>query len=172
MWSFNNGNAAQQMQKFHRDNDDYKFCKVFILLNDVEDLEDGPHLYIKNSHSQNEVSKYIDKLSITPEEKQKKLEQVFAGAPNHRYDDELINQIFSQEKFAYHLGKKGTTIMENTWGIHKGVPPVRKHRFILQAQFSLQPSPMFTYKPLKIKGYKSDKTLDYVNRVYVKNKKY
>ena len=51
MWSFANGNQAQQMQKFHRDNDDSRFCKLFILLNDVDDMEDGPHLYIKNTHS-------------------------------------------------------------------------------------------------------------------------
>lgn len=171
MWSFNSGNEAQQMQKFHRDNDDYRFCKVFVLLNDVDGIEDGPHLYIKNSHSQEDVLRLIDKMNISEEEKQQKLKAVFSGVPNHRYPDELINDIFPPDQFKYHTGKRGTSIMENTWGIHRGIPPKRRHRFILQAQYSLQPTPMFTYNPVKIKSNipnKRDRTIQYVNRMYVK----
>lgn len=169
MWSFKNTNPAQQMQKFHRDNDDFRFCKVFVLLTDVEDELDGPHLYIKKSHSQDDVAQDIKNMDISEQEKQEKLHAIFEGGPGHRYSEDLVNEIFPKERFCYHKGKKGTTIMEDTWGVHRGVPPKRKHRLIVQAQFSLQPTPMFTYRPLNIEGQQlSSKEIKYVNRMYIR----
>jgi hypothetical protein len=167
MWSFLNNNPARNMQKFHRDNDDYRFCKVFVLLNDVDGVEDGPHLYVKNTHSQREVWERINKLDMPMKDKKEKMEAVFAGWPKNRYPDELVEEIFPKEDFKYHTGPKGTTIMENTWGIHRGIPPKRKHRFILQAQYSLQPTPMFSYNPVLVPHMKNaPKDIKYVNRMY------
>jgi len=171
MWSFANAESAQYMQLFHRDNDDYRFCKLFIYLTDVEDQDDGPHLFIKNSIDQEIVQAKLDKLDISTYEKETMLHHVFAGHPHHRYDEQIVHKTFPEQDRLYHLGKKGTSFIENTWGIHRGLPPRRKHRLLLQAQYSLQPTPMFSYTPHILKqknAFPDNRYNQYVNRLYVK----
>lgn len=171
MWSFVNDDPAKFMQLYHRDSDDYRFCKLFVYLSDVDDDLDGPHIYISRSGEQRDVSERLDALNLTEGEKATHLKTIFAGFPNHRYDDALIHKIFAPDQRIRHLGGKGTSIIENTWGIHRGLPPKRKPRLLLQAQFTLQASPMFTYEPRDIisaDGVGEGFYEKYVNRLYIK----
>lgn len=171
MWSFVNDDPAKFMQLYHRDSDDYRFCKLFVYLSDVDDDLDGPHIYVSRSGAQSDVSKKLDELKLDEHTKATRLKTIFAGFPDHRYDETLIHEVFPPDQRIRHLGKKGTSIIENTWGIHRGLPPKRKPRLLLQAQFTLQASPMFTYEPRDITnadGIGKNFYEKYVNRLYLK----
>jgi hypothetical protein len=69
MWSFPQVTENPiNMQLYHRDADDYKFVKFFILLNDVE-IGEGEQIYIKGSHIKDDLPKTCTRLLDTPANK-------------------------------------------------------------------------------------------------------
>lgn len=98
---------------FHYDIDDFKFLKLFIYLNDV-DNETGPHIVVKNTHKQ-KPWKY--KL-------------------NRRIESSKLNGFFENKEIVTLTGKKGTCFFEDTFTYHNGTPP-KKPRIVLQLEYSL-----------------------------------
>ena len=139
-WSMPNKDQAEQAQFFHRDVDDYKFCKLFLYLTDVT-LKSGPHVYVQNSVSSNTLTKI------------------------KRYSDKEIENHFGKENVLYFTGDKGSMFMVNTYGFHKGLLPEKEERLLLQVQYSLQDIGIETYNPIEISNIKYDK---YVNRLILK----
>lgn len=85
-----------------------------------------------------------------------------------RYQDEEVVDAFGAEKQVRFTGQAGSSFLENTYGMHRGYPPVSKPRLILQVLYSLRPviygpkSPICT---LGQDGVPAD--IDpYINRVY------
>lgn len=136
-WSTSNNKEAEQAQFFHRDVDDYRFCKIFIYLTDVA-MENGPHVYVEDSPSSNSLTKI------------------------RRYQDEEIENEFGKGKIKYFTGKKGSMFMVNTYGFHKGLLPKEGRRLLLQIQYSLNPIGIEKYKPVGINPFSYNK---YVNRL-------
>lgn len=114
-WTFGNNNEPEEAELFHRDLDNILWLKVFIYLTDV-DIYSGPHAYIKGSH------------------------RSFKRLTFKRFSDTEANNIFG--KTIYHTGNKGTLIIEDTFGLHKGQHITENcNRLILQLQYSIFNNP-------------------------------
>jgi hypothetical protein len=117
-WTFGNNINPQEAELFHRDIDNLLWLKVFIYLTDVDE-NCGPHVFIPGSHRMNKSLTF------------------------RRIPDAEANMKFG--KFTYHLGKKGTLIIEDTFGLHKGQHiSSNKNRLIFQLQYSILDNPLKT----------------------------
>lgn len=96
---------------FHRDIDAWRWLKVFVYLNDVEE-GGGQHEVYLNSH------KYFPK----------KLWDI------RRYSKNELEEYFP--KFClYVIGPAGTCFAENTINFHRGAPPEKKSRLLMTAVY-------------------------------------
>ena len=139
-WSVAGKEQAEQAQLFHRDVDDYRFCKLFIYLTDVK-KNDGPHVYVENSHSSNTLTKI------------------------RRYSDNEIENEFGKKHINFFTGSKGSMFLVNTYGFHKGLLPQNNNRLLLQVQYSLNPIGIESYVPKNIGNHAYN---EYVNRLILK----
>ena len=131
---------SEAAQMYHFDLDRLKFIKFFFYLTDVNDLN-GPHCYVKGSHST--WNDCIDR--------------------DGRYTDNEIRSAFGDEKLIEIKGKKGTIIAVDTIGIHKGKDLIEGERLLFQIEFAnslfgqnyIKPS--ITEKEIsKYSGYKNN----------------
>jgi len=116
MWrstSINKDANAKIAQLYHYDMDRLKFLKFFIYLSDV-DTDNGPHCYVKGSNS---------KISIDL-------------ASDGRYTDEEIEKIYGKENMLELCAEKGTLMVVDTSGIHKGKLLNKNDRLIFQIEFT------------------------------------
>lgn len=141
-WSFPTGGEAQEAENYHRDVDDWRFLKFFLYLTDV-DSDSGPHRFVKNSHRSNRLTNL------------------------KRITDEEVSANFPQEDQLEMTGKAGDAFMELTFGLHKGQPPRKHRRLLLQVEYSINPVAVYDYSPLKLENFPYD---PYVNRLYVSPK--
>lgn len=120
-WSKNHSkhrsNLSGNAQLYHQDAEYLKFIKVFVYLNDVGE-KNGPHKYVKGS------------ASIAEERLGK---DYFLSS---RVEDSEVLELFGEENIISFEGKKGTVIIENTLGLHKGVPVVSGARLLLQLEYT------------------------------------
>lgn len=149
MWSFPQDiNEPINMQLFHRDADDYKFVKFFVLLSDVE-LGEGEQMYIRKSHIKNDLPK--DMFEIV------------------RYSGEQVFKYFSRELAKTITGKSGTSWFADTYGIHRGTVPKNRHRLILQLQYTYSPVPIFNYKSYRYSKWNElSELMKYATRLYLR----
>lgn len=140
-WSFGERPQAEEAQLYHRDVDDWKFCKVFIYLTDVS-LENGPHIYVKGT-------------SASP-----KLRKI------RRYQDVEIENAFGKENVITFVEPKGTSFMVDTYGFHKGLLPKSGRRLLLQVQYSLNPIAVEKYTPIKLSNTKKEYD-KFINRLMI-----
>ena len=140
-WSFSNKEEAEEAQLFHRDVDDFKFCKFFIYLTDVTETT-GPHIYVKKTAQSTKLRKV------------------------RRYSDDEIEIAFGKENILTFTAEKGTSFIVDTYGFHKGKLPNDGNRLLLQIQYSLLPLEEEKYNPSEIKDY--DVYDSYINRLMIK----
>ena len=138
-WSFGDKKQAEEAQNFHRDVDDYKFCKLFVYLTDVNE-NSGPHVYVKGS------SKFSGLKKI------------------RRYSDQEIIGTFGSDNIVKLIRPKGSCFIVDTYGFHKGLLPKTGKRLLLQFQYSLHPILIERYAP-KIQPTSYNK---YINRLLLK----
>lgn len=122
-WSFPSRSRASDVQRFHRDPDDWRFVKLFVYLTDVDE-NSGPHIYVQGSHRSDL------RVRARP------------------YDLSYIERKYGPDSARMMLGQRGTAFMADTMGIHMGKPPVERPRLMLIAQYSLLPVYAFKYRPL------------------------
>ncbi len=115
-WTFPVGGGPESVsaQLYHFDLDRVKWLKVFVYLTDV-DRESGPHVYVRGSH--NSVGRKIWR--------------------DGRYSDEEVFSVCAPQDEVQFTGPRGTVIIEDTLGFHKGAPAISGHRFIFEFQLSL-----------------------------------
>ncbi|MFN8576587.1 MAG: phytanoyl-CoA dioxygenase family protein [Candidatus Sericytochromatia bacterium] len=100
-------------QVFHIDIDRSQVLLILIYINDVDE-NNGPHIYVKNSHK---------------------------NVPHHLLqdrrmkEDEMINE-YSKENLIRITGKKGTVIVTDPIGFHRGEPLHSDNRLALKFEFS------------------------------------
>jgi hypothetical protein len=127
-WSVAYSNEADYVkaaaQKFHQDRDYIKFLKLFFYLTDVGE-DNGPHEFIAGSN--------VDYA----ERSRNKLRS------SKRLDDERLREGYPHERFRRFTGPRGSLIVEDTSGFHKGMPVRAGHRLMLQLEYvsSLYGSP-------------------------------
>ncbi len=95
-------------QYFHYDLEFKKFFKVFIYLNNVDEFT-GPHSFVKKSH------------------RQKSFKHILA----ERIDIEEVKRIYKSDGIKKFTGPEGSTIIEDTFGLHKGEVPQQDTRSML-----------------------------------------
>lgn len=138
-WSFPDKKKAEEAQNFHRDVDDFRFCKLFVYLTDVTETT-GPHVYVKGTSNSPKLRKI------------------------RRYADEEIEGAFGKDNIIEFVRPAGSCFMVDTYGFHKGLLPRNGKRLLLQFQYSLNPIRIESYNPVKQDiPYNS-----YVNRLLVK----
>jgi Phytanoyl-CoA dioxygenase (PhyH) len=125
-WSFHCGVGSQpDVQRFHRDYDDWRFFKLFVYLTDVTD-RNGPHEFVRGSHTSS------GRVFATP------------------FEIDWIRKTYGQNSIVRMLGPTGTTFLVDTWGIHRGSVPEDGRRLMFQAQYSLLPVYKFKYRPQRM----------------------
>jgi hypothetical protein len=140
-WSLGGRKQAKDAQLFHRDMDDFKFCKLFVYLTDVTENH-GPHTYVKGSSSSPKLRKI------------------------RRYQDSEIEEAFGKENILKFVRPKGSVFIVNTYGFHKGTLPTKGNRLLLQIQYSLFPIGIENYQPIEVEG--ENNFNPYINRLLIK----
>ncbi len=141
-WSSPELAGVSDLQRFHRDTDDWRFLKVMVYLTNVDEFC-GPHVYVKGTHCSGQT-----------------LRQRF-------WTDEEMAESFDHSRFAVALGGMGSAFAVDTSGIHKGQAPTREYRLMLMLQYSLLPCYQTRKKPVNVV---LPKHLDnYINRVIFAN---
>jgi hypothetical protein len=120
MWWHTNFHAqpdSEAAQFYHFDLDRFKWLKVFIYLTDVGP-RDGPHSFIEGSHAPGGLPQNI-------------LDKGYA-----RLSDEEVLSSYGSDKEVRFEAPRGTIIVEDTRGLHKGNAVSGNSRLILQLQLS------------------------------------
>jgi Phytanoyl-CoA dioxygenase (PhyH) len=133
----------EHAELFHRDVDDLRFVKLFVYLTDV-DVNTGPHIFVSGSHRQNRL------MAIS------------------RYKDSEVEQAFGSANILTLTGKAGTAFLENTFGMHRGMPPRQGPRLIFQPLYTLRPVIFGPRKPIGHLEDFSGSFDPYVNRVFLR----
>jgi hypothetical protein len=115
-WTFPVGSRPDEAaaQLFHFDLDRVKWLKVFVYLTDVC-ADNGPHAFIRGSHKT--VGLFVQR--------------------DGRYSDSEVFKYFSRDDEVRFLAPKGTVFIEDTLGLHKGVPVEKGHRGVFEFQYSI-----------------------------------
>ncbi|MBM3546393.1 MAG: phytanoyl-CoA dioxygenase family protein [Alphaproteobacteria bacterium] len=133
-WSFGGRpQPARYAQTFHRDADDYRFCTLFVYLTDVG-AEDGPHQFIRASHSLEGVREALRRAAATEP-------GIDAGQAESLMDagyglDDLYEHLFGSQIVTI-TGAAGEGFMADTTGLHRGLPPTRGNRMMFWARYGL-----------------------------------
>lgn len=133
----------EHAELFHRDVDDLAFLKLFVFLTDVDD-ESGPHIFAAGSHQKDVLTRIA------------------------RYSDEEVEAAVGADKILRLAGPAGTSFIENTYGLHRGLPPTKKPRLVFQPLYTLRPVIYGPKRPLRPRRASDPAGLDpYVNRVFL-----
>ncbi len=108
---------SEAAQLYHFDLDRPKWLKVFIYLTDVGP-ENGPHYFIQGSHRVNGIP------------------QSFLRRGYVRLTDEEVLNAYGADQQIVFMGERGSIIVEDTMGLHKGGVVKGGGRLMLQLQFS------------------------------------
>ena len=112
------GSPEETSQKWHRDPEDKKTCKMFLYLTDVDDGS-GPFMYVKESHYGGEWGKLF--LPKFPKG------VYIAGGE--------IERAIPKECVKVCVGRAGTIIFCDTAGLHKGGYATEKERIMFTAGY-------------------------------------
>ena len=125
-WSFKNLNQSpnEKTQYFHRDIDNFNFVKLFLYLTDVDELS-GAHQYIRFTHTY-KIENTISSKNIS--------------------FDTIKKNIKDEDLYSF-IGKAGSAILENTYGLHRGSTPKSRDRLMISMSFSLVKTPYSPTKP-------------------------
>ena len=133
----------EHAENFHRDVDDLRFLKLFVYLTDVDE-DAGPHIFASGSHKQ-------DVLTTIG-----------------RYTDDEVETAVGSDKITRLCGPAGTSFIENTYGLHRGLPPRVRPRLVFQPLYTLRPVIYGPKRPLRQRTAGDPPGLDpYVNRVFL-----
>jgi hypothetical protein len=103
--TFASTSEARESQLWHFDREDKYILKLFLYLDDVDEGA-GPFTYAPETHQKGRLK------NIQPE--------FFLEGGVRRTTDEQMNAVFPKENWKVGIGKKGTLILADTRGFHKG----------------------------------------------------
>jgi hypothetical protein len=140
-WSFVKDGKSRGVQRFHRDVDDYKSCTMFVNLTDTKE-DDGAHCYIEKTHSIERLKSIFKEernddfpSDLNPFGRRITAEDLFQ-LPLHGYSFERIYDHFLKEHMIPLYGEKGSVILTDNYGIHRGLP-AKNDRLILWVSYAL-----------------------------------
>jgi hypothetical protein len=171
-WSFGGHGKAQGAQFFHVDTDDYKFCKLFVYLTDVDETG-GPHTYVAGTHDYEELNRVRAQWPGGAEG----FDRWFFK--ELRKPDQEVVDAFQRLPITL-TGKAGTRFVVDTSGIHKGLVPETSDRLVVQLCYGVSPILAADYikqdlqlMPMgpihrQARSRCDQKAFDYANRLYLK----
>jgi hypothetical protein len=115
--NFNKEPDGEAAQLYHFDLDKPKWLKFLTYVNDVG-IENGPHCFIKKSHKNNAIPFSLRSKGYIRIDEQ---------------NNNLKNMINNEIKIT---GKAGTSIIEDTKGLHKGLVVKSGYRILLNIQIN------------------------------------
>lgn len=104
-------------QLFHFDLDRVRWLKVFFLLTD-QTIETGAHMYIPGTQRDGGINSSL-------------LSRGYA-----RLEDDEVAEFHPRDTWKAMEGTKGTILLEDTRGLHKGINLQRDHRLMLQFEYT------------------------------------
>ncbi|MGB7201860.1 MAG: phytanoyl-CoA dioxygenase family protein [Pyrinomonadaceae bacterium] len=119
--TFASSGAARESQLWHFDREDRLILKVFLYLNDVDEGA-GPFTYAPGTHKKGRYR------AIEPES--------FVEGGVRRTTDEQMSEVFAEDKWIKGIGKKGTLILADTRGFHKGGESRTKDRLMYTCMYT------------------------------------
>ena len=132
MWwhtTFSSRPDKEAAQWFHFDMDRLKWVKFFFYITDV-DSNTGPHTFIAQSHRSLGIPYRLRSKGYA------------------RLTDEEVSDSFEKHQYKEFVGKRGTLIVEDTRGLHKGKHCLTGDRLLFQLEFTSSefgtPIPQFT----------------------------
>ena len=81
-------------------------------------IETGAHSFVRGSHKNNGIKWNLRKKGYT------------------RILDEEVNNHYDKKDIIQMQAKKGSLLIEDTRGLHKGLRLIKDHRFLIQVQYS------------------------------------
>lgn len=108
---------------FHYDLDDYHTLKFFFFLTDV-DLLSGPHVCVRGSHNHKKLRHQLSWLI--------------------GQSDREIVESYGQKNLVNICGSAGFGFAEDPFCFHRGTPPQRRDRLMLQIEFAVNNYGMWT----------------------------
>jgi len=110
--------SSEAATMFHFDLDRIRWLKVFFYLNDVS-RSNGAHLFIPGTHSDRGIPRKLLDSGYT------------------RLEDDWVARYLPPRTWEEIEGPTGTILLEDTRGLHKGIPVISGHRVVLQFQYSV-----------------------------------
>jgi hypothetical protein len=138
-WSFPQDKPVSlNSQFFHRDIDDWRFITVFIYLTDVGP-ETGPHQFIRGSHRLSGMRQLRDRAAARGQDVSGfDSENSFVSYFNEKFSADC--ETLFADSISSFTGPRGTALIANTVGIHRGLLPRRDPRLIFWARYGLGPN--------------------------------
>ena len=140
-WSFPGHEAEEKMtQGFHRDEDDFKNCVLFLYLTDTDE-ESGTHEYIRGTHRQDLTGELLENTSFpfinigtndSPQWVKVEFGDLFEGAC---YGGDLIYERIFGEQISPINGKAGDAFISDPSGLHRAKPPKTSPRLIVWIRY-------------------------------------
>jgi hypothetical protein len=109
--------SSEAAQMFHFDLDRSRWLKVFYFLTDVTPMT-GAHVFLPGTHQDGAIPLNLRKQGYS------------------RMSDESVRASLPDQPWETIGGERGTILLEDTRGIHKGLPVLEGHRLVLQFQYS------------------------------------
>ncbi len=133
----NNHHIGSGGGKWHKDrtNRKFKYCKALVYLNDVDE-NNGPFQYVKGSHKSSFLIKNFIKKNFDFSKK---------NFSNEEIDNNFSNNVVTFSK------PKGTVIIFDGTGIHRGKPIKKNYRYAL-TNYYRNPDEIFPYKMISQKN--------------------
>jgi hypothetical protein len=167
-WSFADATEARDAQLFHFDAADYRFCKLFMYLTDVDETS-GPHVFVPRSQDAMTVKAARGRWTGGVDEFDKWYFETL------RKTDEDTLRVFGTPPVDL-TGEAGSTLLVNTRGIHKGKLPETSDRLLAQVLYSVTPRVQEEFEPLAAGAPGTEHVparvmtvppFDYANRLFV-----
>ena len=120
MWwhtAFSRVPDSDAAQFYHFDLDRPRWLKVFCYLTDVGP-ENGPHCFVRGSHRDFGIPWRLRSKGYA------------------RLGDDEVEAVFDRDRLVRFVAPRGTVILEDTRGLHKGLHVLSGDRLMLQLQFS------------------------------------
>lgn len=123
------GYVPSNVQRWHRDRDDFAELKLFFYATDVN-INSGPHAFLPGSHLSSSLANLFPTASI---------ENPIVNGQNHTFleTSSLYQLGLSDNSIHKFLGPPGTCFLEDTRGFHRAFTPLTSSRLIFSVVWTV-----------------------------------
>lgn len=128
-------------QSFHRDQNDFRWVTMFVYLTDV-DADSGPHCFVRGTHRHDSFVELLKEKLVDPVncEVAEAVGINLSDLPKSAYtiDYHRLNPFYIVafgDRRDFITGPAGTIVLEDTRGLHYGVPPRTRSRLAFWAVY-------------------------------------